>query len=57
VFEGRKLRIFGPTMDEVMGGWRKLHNVKLRNWYSSSSIIRIIKSRRLRWSGHVAQKG
>jgi hypothetical protein len=47
-------RIFGPKMDEVAGDWRKLHNEELRNLYSSSSIIRIIKSRRMRWGGHVA---
>jgi hypothetical protein len=49
VFENRVLkRIFGHKKDEVMGGWRKLHNVELHNLYSSPSIIRIIKSRRLR---------
>jgi hypothetical protein len=47
-------RIFGPKRDGVMGGWRKLHNEKLHNLYSSPSIIRIIKSRRMRWAGHVA---
>jgi hypothetical protein len=40
--------------DEVAGGWRKLHNEELHNLYSSPSIIRIIKSRRMRWAGHVA---
>jgi hypothetical protein len=49
VFENRVLRrIFGPKRDEVTGGWRKLHNEELHNLYSSPSIIRIIKSRRMR---------
>jgi hypothetical protein len=47
-------RIFGPKRDEVTGGWRKLHNEELHNLYSSPSIIRTIKSRRMRWAGHVA---
>jgi hypothetical protein len=51
------LRIFGPKRDEVMGKWRKLHNEKLHDLYSSPSIIRIIKSRRKRWAGHVARMG
>jgi hypothetical protein len=50
-------RIFGPKMDEVTGVWRKLHNEELHNLYSSPSIIRMIKSRRMRWSGHVARMG
>jgi hypothetical protein len=55
VFENRVLRrIFGPKKDGVMGGWRKLHNEELHNLYSSPSIIRIIKPRRMRWAGHVA---
>jgi hypothetical protein len=58
VFENRVLRrVFGPKGDEVIGGWRKLHNEELHNLYSSSSIIRIINSRRMRWVGHVARKG
>jgi hypothetical protein len=58
VFENRVLRrIFGPEMDEVTGEWRKLHNEELRDLYSSSSIIRIIKSRTMRWAGHVARMG
>jgi hypothetical protein len=58
VFENRVLRkIFGPKRDEVIGGWRKLHNEELHNLYCSSSIIRIIKSRRMTWSGHVARIG
>jgi hypothetical protein len=48
-------RIFGPKRDGVTGGWRKLHNEELHNLYSSPSIIRIIKSRRMRWAGHVAR--
>jgi hypothetical protein len=58
VFENRVLRrIFGPKRDRVTGGRRKLHNEELHNLYSSSSIIRIIKSRRMRWAGHVAWMG
>jgi hypothetical protein len=58
VFEKRVLRrIFGPKRDGVTGGWRKLHTEELRNLYSSPSIIRIIKSRRMRWAGHVARMG
>jgi hypothetical protein len=56
VFENRVLRrIFGPKRDEVTGEWRKLHNEELPDLYSSPSIIRIIKSRRMRWAGHVAR--
>jgi hypothetical protein len=56
VFENRVLRgIFGPKRDEVIGGWRKLHNEELHNLYCSPSIIRIIKSRRMRWAGHIAR--
>jgi hypothetical protein len=56
VFENRVLRgIFGPKRDGVTGGWRKLHNEELHDLYSSPSIIRIIKSRRMRWVGHVAR--
>jgi hypothetical protein len=50
-------RIFGPKRDEVTGGWRKLRNEELRDSHSSPSIIRIIKSRRMRWAGHVARMG
>jgi hypothetical protein len=58
VFENRVLRrIFGPKRDEVTGGWRKLHNEELHNLYSSSSVIKLIKSRRMRWTGHVARMG
>jgi hypothetical protein len=49
--------MFGPKRDEVTGCWRKLHNEELHNLYSSSSIIRMIKSRRMRLAGHVAQMG
>jgi hypothetical protein len=56
VFEKKVLRrIFGPKWDEVTGGWRKLHNKELHNLTSSPSIIRIIKSRRVRWVGHIAR--
>jgi transcription termination factor 2 len=58
VFENRVLRkIFGPKKDEVTGEWRKLHNEELRVLNSLPSIIRIIKSRRMRWAGHVARMG
>jgi hypothetical protein len=58
VSENRVLgRIFGPKRDEVIGGWRKLHNEELHNLYCSPSIIRIIKSRRIIWVGHVARMG
>jgi hypothetical protein len=58
MFEKRGLRtIFGPKRDEVTGGGRKLHIEKLRNLYSSLSIIRMIKSRRMRWEGHVTRMG
>jgi hypothetical protein len=58
VFENRvPRRIFGPTRDEVTGEWRKLHNGELHNLYSSPDIIRQIKSRRMRWAGHVARMG
>jgi hypothetical protein len=57
-FENRVLRrIFGPKRDKVTGEWRKLHNKELRDLYSSSSIIRIIKSRRMRWAGYVSRMG
>jgi hypothetical protein len=49
--------IFGPKRDEVTGGWRKLHNEELHSLYSSPNIIRMTKSRRMRWAGHVARMG
>jgi hypothetical protein len=56
VFENRVLRrLFGPKRDEVMGGWRKLHNEELCDLYSSPSKIRMIKLRRMRWAGHAAR--
>jgi hypothetical protein len=56
VFQNRVLRrIFGSMRDEVTGGWRKLHNEELHNLYSSQSIIRMIKSRRMSWAGHSAR--
>jgi hypothetical protein len=58
VFENRMLRrIFGPKMDDVIGDWRKLHNEELHNLYSSPNITRMIKSRKMRWAGHVARMG
>jgi hypothetical protein len=58
VFENRVLsRIFGPRRDEVTGEWRKLHNEELHTLYSSPDIIRQVKSRRMRWAGHVARMG
>jgi hypothetical protein len=56
VFENRVLRkIFGPKRDEMAEGWRKLHNEEFHNLYSLPSIITMIKSRRMRWAGHVAR--
>jgi hypothetical protein len=56
VFENKVLRrIFGPKRDDVTRGWRKLHNEALHDLYSSQSIIRIIKSRRMTWAGHIAR--
>jgi hypothetical protein len=58
MFENRVLmKIFGPKRDEVTGEWRKMHNEELRDLYSSPSIIRIIKLRRMKWAGHVARRG
>jgi hypothetical protein len=58
VLENKVLRrVFIPKRDEVTGEWRKLHNEELRDLYSSSSIITIIKSRRMRWAGHVTKMG
>ena len=50
-------RIFGPKRDEVTGEWRKLHNEELNNVYPSPNIVRVIKSKRMRWAGHVARMG
>jgi hypothetical protein len=64
--EGRRLRVFqnrvlrricGPKRKEVAGEWRKLHNEEVNNMYSSPNIVRVIKSRRKRWAGHVARMG
>jgi len=58
VFESRVLRrIFGPRRDEVTGEWRKLYNEELNDLYSSPNIFRVIKSRRIRWAGHLARMG
>ena len=58
VFKNRVLRrIFGPRRDEVTGEWRRLHNEELSDLYSSPNIVRLIKSRRIRWAGHVARMG
>jgi hypothetical protein len=51
------LKKFGPKRDEVTGDWRKLHNEELHNLYSLPNIIRMIKSRRMRWAGHLARMG
>jgi len=56
VYENRVLRrIPGPKREEVAGGWRRLHNEELRNLYASPYIIRVTKSRRVRWTGGVAR--
>jgi len=58
VFENRVLRrVFGPKRYEVTGEWRKLHNEVLRDLYSLPNIVRVVKSRRMRWAGHVACMG
>jgi hypothetical protein len=57
VFENRVLRrIFGPNREED-GSWRKLHNDEIHSLYSSPNVVRVIKSRRMRWAGHVARMG
>jgi hypothetical protein len=57
VFENRLLRrVFGPKRDEVTGKWRKLHN-ELNDLYSLPNIVRVVKSRRMRWTGHVVRMG
>ena len=50
-------RIFGPRRDKVTEEWRRLHNEELNDLYSSPNIVRVIKSRRIRWAGHVARMG
>jgi hypothetical protein len=50
-------RVFGPKRDEVTGEWRKLHNEELNDLYSLPNIVQVIKSRRMRWAGHVARMG
>ena len=50
-------RIFGPRRDEVTGDWRRLHNEEINVLYSSPNIVRVLKSRRMRWAGHVARMG
>jgi hypothetical protein len=58
VFENRVLRsIFGPKRNEVTGEWRRLHNEEFNDLYSSPNIIRVIKSRKMRWAGHEARMG
>jgi hypothetical protein len=58
VFENRVLRrVFGPKRDEVTGEWRKLHSKKLSDLYSLPSIVRVVKSRRIRWAGHGGRMG
>ena len=58
MFENMVLRrIFGPRRDEVTGEWRRFHNEELKDLYSSPNNVRVIKSRRMRWAGHVARMG
>jgi hypothetical protein len=57
VFKNRVLKIFGLKREEAMGRWRTLYNEELRDLYFSPSIIRMIKSRKMRWAGHVTRKG
>jgi hypothetical protein len=60
VFENRvlrRVRVFGPKRDEVTGEWRKLHNEELDDLYFLPNIVLVIKSRRVRWEGHVARMG
>ena len=58
MFENSVLRrVFGPKRDEVTGEWRKLHNEELSDLYSLPNIVRVVKSRKMRWAGHVARMG
>ena len=57
VIKNGNRKIFGPRRDEVTGEWRRLHNEELNDLYASPSIVRVIKSRRMRWAGHVARMG
>src|SRR5215469_3858533 len=58
MFENRVFRrVFGPKRDEVTGEWRKLHNEELRDLYSLPNIVRVVKSGRMRWAGHVERMG
>ena len=58
MFENRVLRkVYGPKRDEVTGEWRRLHNAELNDLYSLPNIVRVVKSRRIRWAGHVARMG
>jgi hypothetical protein len=58
VCENRVLRrVFGPKRDDVTGEWRKLHNEELNDLYSLPNNVRVVKSRRMRWAGHVARMG
>ena len=57
MFESMVLRIFVPKRDEVIREWRKLHNEELNDLFSSPNIVWVIKSRRIRWAGHVARMG
>ena len=55
VFQNMVLKIFGPRRDEVTGEWRRMRNEELNDLYCSPNIVRVIKSRRMRWAGHVAR--
>ena len=58
MLENRVLRrVFGPKKDEVTGEWKKLHNEELNDLYSLPNIVRVVKSRRMRWAGHVVRMG